>query len=290
MEGRSVQKTNDLELLLKSKHPHLSRTEKRIVRYILARPGRAAALGITALAERTGTSTASVSRLCSRFGFGSFKRFQLALMQSVSSRPPDAELELFGDDAPSDLIRKAFALNSASLEDTERLLDKPSVVKVARWIAGARRAVFFGVGGSGAIATDAEIHLNHLGIHAASCSDPHTMIILSAGLSARDVALGISHSGQSRNVIEAVKRSKRAGARTACITNYIDSALAKAADLVLLTSFREREISSARSSSRIAQLGILDAIYFLVSQIKADAVKPIVQKIEREVKKTIRKE
>jgi len=279
---------NNLELLLKSKMPDLKKTERRIVHFILAHPSRAASLGIRELSESAGASTASVSRLSSKLGFESFKQFQLALMQSISSRASDEDIELFSRDGPTEIIRKVFMLNKASLEETERLLDKASVVKAARWIAGAQRVVFFGIGGSAATGMDAEIHLSHLGVNACCCSDPYQMIILSTGLGRKDVAVGVSHTGQSRQVVETLARSGRSRARTVAVTNYVDSPLARAADLVLLTSYREKEIRSAKSSSRIAQLAVLDSIYFLVSQMKAGTVKPMVERIEREVKQSIR--
>ena len=70
---------NNLELLLKSKMPQLKKTERRIVRFILAHPARAASLGIKELAGSAGASTASISRLCSKLGFESFKQFHTML-------------------------------------------------------------------------------------------------------------------------------------------------------------------------------------------------------------------
>ena len=288
MEKALNNQPDNVELVLKSRMPHLKRTEKQIAQFILSDAALAATLTISELSKSSGASTASVSRLCTKFGFDSFKQFQLALAKSISSTAREPEDELFSDDAPAEVIRKVFALNKISLEETERILDKAALIKAARLISRAPKVVFFGLGGSAAIAKDAEIHLSHLGVNAYSYSDPYQMVIAAIGLKRGDVAIGISHSGQTRNAIESISMAGQSKAATIAITNYIDSPLAKAADIVLLTSYKEREIRSAKSSSRIAQLCILDCIYFIVARIKAGTAKPIVDRIEKEVKTSIR--
>ena len=286
MEGSA----NNLELMLKSRRPHLRKAEQKIVGFILSSPTRAVELGIRELAEKAGASTASVSRLSARFGYKSFKQFQLALAQSISGKPDEAGDELFSHDAPAEVIRKVFALNRISLEETERILDKGALIKTARWMSRAGKIVLFGLGGSGTIAKDAEVHLSHLGVNVQAYNDPYQMVVAAAGLGKKDVAIGISHSGQTRNVVESIALCKKSGARTVAITNYVESPLAKLAEIVLLTSYREREVRSAKSSSRIAQLCILDSLYFIVARLKAGTARPLVDRIEKRVKETIRQE
>ena len=55
-------------------------------------------------------------------------------------------------------------------------------------------------------------------------------------LGAGDVAIGISNTGQSREVACALKTAKTAGAYTVCITSRDDSPVAQYADIRLLLS------------------------------------------------------
>jgi len=285
-----AESADNLVLMLKSRRPHLKKAEQKIVGFILSNPSKAVELGIRELAEKAGASTASVSRLCAKFGYRSFRQFQLALAQSISGKPSKADDELFSHDAPADVIRKVFALNRVSLEETERILDKQALIKTARWISKAGKVILFGLGGSGMIAKDAEIHMSHLGVEVHAYNDPYQMVVSAAGLGKKDVAVGISHSGQTRSVIESIALCRKSGAKTVAVTNYVESPLAKSADIVLLTSYREREVRSAKSSSRIAQLCILDSLYFIVARLKAGTAKPLVDLIEKRVKETIRQE
>ncbi len=75
------------------------------------------------------------------------------------------------------------------------------------------------------------------------------------------VALGISHTGASRDVCEALDHAKTGGATTICITHRATSPITKVADIKLFTAAKETAFRSDAMSSRIAQLSIIDTIY-----------------------------
>ena len=93
------------------------------------------------------------------------------------------------------------------------------------------------------------------------CVDSHIMIIQSAHLDKDDLVLAVSHSGESREILDAVSMAKRKGARIAAITSYERSSLVKLADIVLLSSSREAAYRSDAMISRIIQLVIIDTLY-----------------------------
>ena len=76
-----------------------------------------------------------------------------------------------------------------------------------------------------------------------------------------DVALGISHSGSSIDVVKALELAHANGAATICITNYGSSPIVNCSDIALFTNAEETKYSILALSSRIAQLAILDSIY-----------------------------
>ncbi len=63
------------------------------------------------------------------------------------------------------------------------------------------------------------------------------------------------------------------------ITNYVDSPLAELAEFVLLTSFGERRINAAVSSSRIAQMCILDVLYFLAAYYQSSTAERLASQV-----------
>jgi DNA-binding MurR/RpiR family transcriptional regulator len=86
-------------------------------------------------------------------------------------------------------------------------------------------------------------------------------------LGAGDVAVGISHSGETVEVLEPLRRAGRQGALTVAITNYPRSPLARAAELVLLTAAaRDVTFRTGGLSGRHAQMLVLDALFIGVAQ------------------------
>ena len=70
------------------------------------------------------------------------------------------------------------------------------------------------------------------------------------------LVLGISQSGKSPDIVSVLKEGKRQGALTAAITNYPDSNLGKAADIVLDLQAGE-EVSLAATKTYTAQLATI---------------------------------
>ena len=126
---------------------------------------------------------------------------------------------------------------------------------------GANTISIFGLGNSAAVATDAAHKFLRAGCRATAYSDNHMQAIAASHLTDKDVAIGISHSGSSKDIVDALAISKRNGATTICITNFGKSPIIKQSEIVLCTRSKETEYSILGLNSRIAALAIIDAIY-----------------------------
>jgi DNA-binding MurR/RpiR family transcriptional regulator len=76
-----------------------------------------------------------------------------------------------------------------------------------------------------------------------------------------DLALGISFSGQTREVVECLKIARENGIRTACLTTFINSPLTQYADIKLFTAPVKTLFQKIDIPSRMAQMAILDVVY-----------------------------
>ena len=144
---------------------------------------------------------------------------------------------------------------------TESVIDTEQLELAAKTIMDTSRVVIFGLGNSAPIAMDAAHKFLRLGIDAQSCCDNHMQAIVSSHLDENSVAIGISHSGSSRDIVEALNLAKGRGATTICLTNYGNSPILNVSDIKLYTPAEETKWSILALSSRIAQLTIFDAIY-----------------------------
>ena len=64
--------------------PNLRASERRIAELFLADPEASAELAIAEVAERSGTSTTSVIRLCKRLGYKGFKDLRNDVLREVT--------------------------------------------------------------------------------------------------------------------------------------------------------------------------------------------------------------
>jgi glutamine---fructose-6-phosphate transaminase (isomerizing) len=83
----------------------------------------------------------------------------------------------------------------------------------------------------------------------------------------RDLVIGITQSGETRDTIEALKLAREKGARTAAITNMMGSQVTREVDSVLYTR-AGLEMGVAASKTFTAQVALLYLIALKLSQIR----------------------
>ena len=76
--------------------------------------------------------------------------------------------------------------------------------------------------------------LLRMGFNVHSISDSHMMIINSSIVSKEDLIIGISISGETEELIQALRLSKKRGAKIVGITSFKDSRVSKISDIELI--------------------------------------------------------
>ena len=84
-------------------------------------------------------------------------------------------------------------------------------------------------------------------------------------LKAGDVAVGVSQSGASKDVVEALKLAHSRGASTICITGRERAPITRHSDVTLLTDTEELRHTVLALNSHIARLAVVDALCFRVA-------------------------
>ncbi|HET9346976.1 MAG TPA: MurR/RpiR family transcriptional regulator, partial [Candidatus Limnocylindrales bacterium] len=136
---------------------------------------------------------------------------------------------------------------------------------------GARRSLLIGVGAAGLVATDLRDKLYRLRKDVVAATDRHAALTGAAMLTAQDVALGISHSGETEDVVGPLALARETGATTIALTNYRESAVAKQARIVILTAVADSSIRSRGMASRAAMMTLIDCLFIGVVQTNYDA-------------------
>lgn len=246
--------------------PSLSPAEQRVARLVVANPAEAARRTITDLATAAETSEATVIRFCRSVGMEGYPQLRIRLAAEAARRVESPDARVVGGDIPpgADMaqIIATIAFNDArAVEDTAEQLDPAVCEQVVNAIADAGRVDIYGAGASGAVASDFQQKLHRIGRTAFYFPDVHAALTSAALLGKGDVALGVSHTGTTVDVIEVLEQARKRGATTVALTNYPRSPITEVADFVLTTAARETTYRSGAMASRLAQLTVIDCLF-----------------------------
>jgi len=256
----------------------LRTAEQRVADFILKHAEELIYLTVTELAERTQTSESTVVRLCQKIGYKGYQEFKIMLARDLVG-PAESVYEQIGpSDSLEALKTKVFQANAQALKDTIEVLSEAELAKAVEAIARARRVEIYGIGGSAPLAFDAYHKFMKLGIAASWLNDSDLMAMSSSLLDTADVVLGISHTGASRDVCDAMENAQKVGATTICITHRATSPITKVSNIRLFTAAKETAFGSDATSSRIGQLSIIDVLYAGIANQDYDRALALVQK------------
>jgi DNA-binding MurR/RpiR family transcriptional regulator len=252
---------NKILLRIKAKYNEMGRGEKNIADWILAHPQDIISLSITGLAEKCKSGEATIVRFSRRLGLGGYQDLKISIAQELVTGDKMLGEEMLPEDSCYDLFDKTCNHIFLSLEYTRKVLKPEALEAAAEKISQAHRIAIYGLGNSAAVALDAQHKFLRAGLSATAYCDNHMQAIAACHLQEGDVALGVSHSGSSVDVVDALRLSRAAGAFTIGITNAGKSPIQKQCDIVLFTASDETRYTILGMSSRIAQLAIISSIH-----------------------------
>ena len=266
-------------LKIKVLYDKMGKAERQIADWLTANPGEILPLSIVDLAEKCSCSEATIVRFSKRLGFSGYQELKISLAQE--SNTTTASTNITAEDSLSEIYDKVCNDIYCSLERTKLVLDRGSLESACEKISEAKKIVIFGLGNSAAIALDASHKLLRVGCNAFAYSDNHMQVIVASHLTPGDVVIAISHSGSSRDIVEALKIAKESGATTITITNSGKSPIQKYSDYLLFTASDETKYNILALNSRIAQLSIINAIYFYLVYHRSEKTLEAVKETER---------
>lgn len=260
-------------LRIRSLLPSLAPAEQRVAQRIIDDPENAAASSITQLAKDCATSEATVIRFCRTIDFTGYRELRLALATEVGqargARRTSEEItsDIDPDDTLVTVVQKIAYTDARAVEETGAALDVEVLRTVIDAMASARRIDVYGVGASAFVGADLQQKLHRIGLTSFAWSDAHVMLTSAALLDERDVAVGISHSGDTIDTVQALAEAGRRGAVTVAVTNFPRSSIGFA-DHVLTTAARETTFRSGATASRLAQLTVVDCLFVGLAQMR----------------------
>ena len=261
----------NLLLYLRGNTGVLSGVERKITDVILSDPKKFTSYSMGELALMAGVSQGSIINFSNKFAKGGFPILKLKIAAYLSEYDEKPFSVVGETDGMGEALEKTSqgivgALKNTSSSNASKILER-----VANRILNAKKVQIYGVYRSATVATDFYYQLLELGIPVSFVNDVLTCAVSAAMMTEEGVAIAVSSSGRTVDIIDAVKIAKERGAATVCLTAHPNSPLAKLCDDVLIAMPSGTSVSGKDSEIRIAQLVLADSICnYLQSKIDVD--------------------
>jgi DNA-binding MurR/RpiR family transcriptional regulator len=276
-----VQKINSLTKI-KSLYPEMTQAEQNIADYILHNPEEIYKLKIQDLSEKAHVSLPTVFRFARKLGFNGYKDFKIELIRDIGVSF-NIEPEGLEDESIEGITKVVFEKEIGNLHETLANINYSELKKAVDAVINSKRLLFFAVSSSLSLAFDFYINFMRAGFNCFYNSDVYTQKIMSTQCRKSDVAIGISFSGESTEVIDCLKNAKASGARTICVTTFIESSIVRHADIKLFTAPVMSLIQKIDLPSKMSQTAIMDVVYLLVVLKNRERASKYISKSEEEL-------
>jgi DNA-binding MurR/RpiR family transcriptional regulator len=263
--------TNGGLVILTEMLPSLPPSEKKIASYIIENPQESISLTANELGKRSSTSGAAVIRLCKSLNLKGFQDLKLRIAGDLQKTNETGFSDIEPNESIVSVIEKMTNNSIQTIRETAELLNVDELEKAIEVVRNARKIHFIGVGASSIIAQDAQQKFLRINKTAYAFADMHMAATQVANAEAGDVVVGISFSGETKEVARVLQLAMEKKATTISLTKYGSSIVTDAADIKLYTSVtKETTFRSGATSSRIAQLQVIDILFMCVASLQYD--------------------
>ena len=244
---------------IQSARLHLSRSEAQVADLVLQDPRAFVSSPITDIAKAAQVSQPTVIRFCRSLGCDGLHDFKLKLSGTLNGESTISFTQVESDDTIGSIGEKVLGNTANALLSLREEISTKSLEKAIQVLKNARRVDVFALGSSSSVADDAQYKLIRSGINASARTDSYMMSLCAERLREGDVAMFISRSGQTPELIEAANLAKAQGAIILCLAPAKTPLARKADALIVINTDEERQAKPAMLT-RILQLALIDVL------------------------------
>lgn len=252
--------------LIRAAGPSLHPSQRRVAEVLLGMSSEELARASAGdVAERSGTSPATVVRTCQQLGFSGFREcaMRLALDAGIAGAA-DPDGSGLADD--TDPVAGFFREAATALTHAAATLDESVLAAIAADIATARRIVVSTYGWSTAAGETLALGLGGLGLAVESPGDFQRQIVVASTLERGDVCVVVCFTGSHRHAQLVARVAKERGATVVLVSTFSRSLTADHADHNLIFGGLETSEAHPRQPvSAVVQFATMEAIRLAVA-------------------------
>jgi DNA-binding MurR/RpiR family transcriptional regulator len=245
--------------------PHFTKADHGIADRILSHPQTMVRLSARELGRQCGVSEASVVRFAQKLGYNGLEELRQAVRHDLVTSQTAAGQEFPADNEVAEVLAKVVALCSQALEHLVAVLDVDELERAAAALEAADLVHFFAAGGSVRVAQHAAFKLMRMGYLSVVNPEPFAQMAQATLVGPNSVAFGISYTGATKSVNDALAVAGESGAMTVCLTNFAGTEMTEVADVQLITAAPGGVLAANSAQARIAQFAVLDSLVALIT-------------------------
>jgi DNA-binding MurR/RpiR family transcriptional regulator len=248
----------DLFSKIKLNRNNFTKVEQKIADYVSENSQKVLYMSITDLAASCNVGDTSVFRFCRTLHFQGYQEFKLNLAQSIDI---DGEQQEKSNGSEMNVALDILNRNVSALNETYSMLNYDDIKKAVSLMLKAKKICFFGVGSSLITAIEAKNKFMRITPNVECTFDSHLQAMQASLMTSKDLAVIISYSGSTKDIIDLAKICKENSVKVICITRFLKSPLESFSDLTLLCGSNESPLQGGSLSAKMAQLYIIDVLY-----------------------------
>lgn len=233
----------------------LSPQQRNIAEYCLDHAQEIPFLSVPELAERTGTSDATVVRFCQRIGYSGYSDLKMALVDQAREEmraSSTGEASDFTADIGKDFLAAMAKLEQQNIERTLENIDRHTFAQVAASLFRADHIFTFGLGISAYLSDYAAYLFTEHGMRSTCLTTRYTspreqLVVLRPS----DLVLAFSFPPYSRQTLEVLEESSDKGVPTVVITDKTTAPAVAIAGDALVVSSHGMSFNNATSSTNV---------------------------------------
>ena len=243
-----------------------TKQEKKLADFLLKNINEASVLTISELSKESGVSCSTINRFAITLGYKGFKEFIRDMYHEANSLPVQENVYEINHENPLNMdidtvIKVVCNLNIESIRNSLMMIEETKVLKAIEAIHKAPRVVVYALSGSVAPALDLKFKFQRLGINCEVYNNPHSLILSATTLKSKDVVIALSYTGETKEILDALKYVKENGAKIIGITMVGNNSLSKICDICIEHSSVDKGLRTYSTRSRVVQENIIDILY-----------------------------
>ncbi|WP_297631062.1 MurR/RpiR family transcriptional regulator [uncultured Clostridium sp.] len=240
-----------------------SKNDKILEEYIQENGMECIYKSISEIAHELGIGEATITRFVKKIGFNGFQEFKLTLAKKLAKTKSGSIISsnLEKDEKIEETAKNMLEANKLVLDKTLEGLNLKNIIKIREMILRAKKTVFFGIGNSALAAMDANYKFMRIGLNTNVANDSHTMYMMASLLRRNDLVFLVSHTGETKELLEVAKLAKENRAEVISITSNNTNSLMDLSDVNINYLSVERKFETGSIRSKIGQSFLIELIY-----------------------------